>query len=286
MLNRLPAWFRQRIPDSETFKLARLLDDSGINTVCREAKCPNIAECFKDRHFTFMILGNACTRRCRFCNVASAAGKGMPLDPYEPQRIAEFVKKLGIKDAVITSVTRDDLSDGGAGQFAKTIELIRKISKDIKIEVLIPDFKGAAGSLKCVVDAGCDILGHNIETSKRLYPLLRPQADYDLSLGVLKAAKKLGSRVRIKSSMMLGLGEKQDEVVAVLEDLKTAGCDILALGQYLAPSPLHYPVQEFVAKERFLEYELIAFSIGFGQVLSGPLVRSSYRKKEVSTCTI
>jgi len=286
MLSRLPAWFRQAIPDSGTLELSRLLNDSGVNTVCREAKCPNIAECFKDRHFTFMILGNACTRHCRFCNVASAAGKGMPLDPCEPQRIAEFVKKLGTKDVVITSVTRDDLPDGGAGQFAAAIGLIRKISKDIKIEVLIPDFKGDLGSLKRVVEAGPDILGHNIEIVKRLYPLLRPQADYDLSLGVLKAAKKLGSRVRIKSSMMLGLGEKQDEVVAVLEDLKTAGCDILALGQYLAPSPLHYPVQEFVAKERFLEYELIAFSIGFGQVLSGPLVRSSYRKKEVSTCTI
>ena len=278
---RLPAWFRQDIPDEATFKMLKLLSEFGLNTVCRQAKCPNIAYCFKNKEATFMILGDSCSRNCSFCAVAKSAGKSLTIDTDEAYRISEAVKILGLSYVVITSVTRDDLADGGASQFAKTVELIHGLSKDIKVEVLIPDFQGKVSSLETVLNAGPFVVGHNIETISRLYPELRPEADYRLSLGILSKIKELSYNVNTKSSIMLGLGEAEDEVIETIQDLKDSGCDILTLGQYLAPSLKHYPVKEFISIEQFQRYSGIASSMGFKAVLSGPCVRSSYRAQEL-----
>lgn len=285
---RLPPWFKQDIPDDKALSLMRLFSASGVNTVCRFAKCPNISGCFGNNEFTFMILGNACTRNCRFCNVNKAGSAGGIVDAGEPRRISGLVKSLGLSYVVITSVTRDDLSDGGASVFAKTIELIHGVDKNIKVEVLIPDFQAKALSLKCVLDAFPFVVGHNIETVKRLYTDLRPQADYRRSLWVLKKIKELSPRTITKSSLMLGLGETKEEVIEAMRDLKSSECDCLTLGQYLAPSERHYPVKEFVAIEQFREYQDVAADIGFRAVMSGPKVRSSYdaqkMQKEFSLC--
>ncbi len=282
MINRLPPWFEQEIPEEAALKRMRLVSGLQVNTVCREAKCPNIGHCFKKNKLTFMILGDTCTRSCRFCGVKkSFVPERLPFDPDEPQRIADAVKELGIKYAVITSVTRDDLSDGGAKQFAETIKCIRKVDAGIKIEVLIPDFRGDEACLKQVLSEHPEVLAHNIETVNSLYPQLRPEADYRRSLGVLKSARELAPAVNTKSSLMLGLGEKKAEVVATMEDLRYNGCDILALGQYLSPSDDHYPVKEFIGIQRFREYKRIGAELGFKAVFSGPLVRSSYHAEEL-----
>lgn len=287
-LNRLPPWFRQEVPDEKVITLTRLFSDSGVNTVCRQAKCPNISHCFRNNEATFMILGSACTRNCSFCNVAKSEKSDLTLDRQEPFRIREVVRRLGLRFVVITSVTRDDISDGGSGIFAKTIELIRRMDKGIKVEVLIPDFEGSSLSLRRVLDALPCVVGHNIETVKRLYPDLRPQADYSRSLGVLKKIKELKPEIITKSSLMLGFGESRREVIEAMQDLKKSGCDCLTLGQYLAPSARHYPVKEFLAIGQFNEYRDIAVDIGFKAVISGPKVRSSYDaqklQKELSLC--
>lgn len=258
------------------------MSDSGVHTVCQEAGCPNLSYCFKHLKLTFLILGDTCTRACAFCGVGKSENKkGLSRDEEEPLRIAKIVRDLGLDYVVITAVTRDDLTDGGAGIFARTIELIRQLNSDIKIEVLIPDFKGNISSLKCVLDARPHLVGHNIETVERLYKVLRPQADYRLSLSILRKLKEIQPALTTKSSIMLGLGEVEEEVVKTMGDLLSSGCDILTLGQYLAPSESHYPVQEFIGIEQFQRYREIASGLGFKSVLSGPLVRSSYRAEEL-----
>lgn len=280
-MNRLPLWFRQEIPDNITLQRARILSASGVHTVCQEAKCPNLSFCFKHLKFTFMILGDTCTRNCRFCAVRKSDNKNLNLDLDEPLRIAGVVEDMGLDYVVITSVTRDDLADGGAKIFSQTIELIRRINTFIKIEVLIPDFKGCIRSLKVVLDAQPHLVGHNIETVERLYKDLRPKANYRLSLDVLKKIKEIRSFLTTKSSIILGLGEAEGEVVKTMEDLLNSGCDILTLGQYLAPSESHYPVKEFIRIEQFERYRDIGLGLGFKSVLSGPKVRSSYQADEV-----
>ena len=293
-MTKLPTWFRQELPNETTQELTQLLTKSCVHTVCQQARCPNINHCFKNKRFTFMILGDTCTRNCRFCAVTKSANKNLALDEDEPYRISQLVKRLDLDYVVITSVTRDDLVDGGAAIFAKTIELIQKIDKDInpvrnteysetenkisngvKVEVLIPDFRGKIQSIESVLNAGPFVVAHNIETVKRLYPDLRPQADYELSWGILGKIKELKPRILTKSSLMLGLGETEKEVIAAMRDLRSNRCDILTLGQYLVPSPEHYPIKEFISIEQFKEYKDIGMALGFKFVLSGPLVRSS-----------
>lgn len=282
MSERFPSWFRQEIPDTITLERAHLFSESGVHTVCQEAGCPNLNYCFKNLKFTFMILGDVCTRNCRFCNVRKSTDKrGLSLDLDEPLRIAGIVKKLGLNYVVITSVTRDDLEDAGAGIFAKTIERIKAVDKNIKVEALIPDFKGKFLALKCVLDARPSVVAHNLETVRRLCPDLRPMADYELSLNILATIKKIKPELTTKSSLMLGLGETEKEVIQAMEDLRYSQCDILTLGQYLAPSGEHYPVKEFVGIEQFQKYKDIGMALGFKSVFSGPLVRSSYQAEEV-----
>jgi lipoic acid synthetase len=279
--NRLPAWFKQVVPDATVRGRMQMLSEFKVNTVCCQAKCPNMSACFKDLKFTFMILGNICTRNCRFCGVNQSADNALNIDENEPNRISQVTKLFNLKFAVITSVTRDDLVDGGAAQFAKTIKMIHNIDKNIKIEVLVPDFSGNIDSLKIVIEAGPSILAHNIETVSRLYKDLRPKASYETSLGVLSKAKQINPDLITKSSLILGVGETEDEIIYTMQDLRTVGCDILTLGQYLAPSEEHYPVQEFVSIEQFQRYQQLGLRLGFKAVLSGPKVRSSYQAEEV-----
>jgi lipoic acid synthetase len=272
----LPPWFRQEIPGPVSLRLMRQLHGSNVNTVCRQAKCPNVPECFRKKEFTFMILGEACSRSCGFCNVPKALKKPKTLDSDEPERIANVVQKLHLDYVVITSVTRDDLSDGGASQFVKTIEAIRRKNKDVKIELLIPDFQGKIESLEAIVKVVPDVMGHNLETIERLYPVLRPQANYRRSLSVLRMIKELNPMIFTKSSLMLGLGETDEEVVRTLQDLRRNLCDILTLGQYLMPSSGHYPVKEYISPQQFLLYKGIGLRSGFKSVSSGPKIRSSF----------
>ena len=290
-MNRLPSWLKQNIPDVSVQNTANNIHKFGLNTVCREAMCPNINDCFKQRQATFMILGSSCTRACGFCNISGVGKLFQEASPDEPQRITEAVKALGLKYVVITSVTRDDLIDGGASQFVKTIESIRELDESIKVEVLIPDFNGSLENLDSVIKAQPFVLAHNLETVNRLYYIIRPEADYARVLFLLKKAKELSKILITKSSLMLGLGEKEEEVVAALKDLRSSDCDIVTLGQYLAPSFNHYPVKEFVHPEKFRKYADIARGLGFKNVLSSPKARSSYHAKELSRerdslCTI
>ncbi len=300
MKNRLPVWFKQDIPDAAVRGRMQMFSEFKVNTVCCQAKCPNLSSCFKNLKFTFMILGNICTRNCRFCGVkksgtvlktiekcpqngdtsALSREPSLYIDLDEPYRISQMVKILNLKFVLITSVTRDDLADGGAAQFVKTIELIHSIDKNIKIEVLIPDFSGNVASLKSVIDAKPSILAHNIETVKRLYKALRPKASYQASLDILNKAKEINSSLITKSSLILGMGETEVEVIYTMEDLRHNQCDILTLGQYLAPTERHYPVKEFISIEQFKSYRRIGLGLGFKAVLSGPKVRSSYEAEE------
>jgi len=296
VISKLPSWFRQEIPEEVALSRMRLLSQFNVNTVCSEAKCPNQSLCFKNSRLAFLILGNRCTRNCRFCAVNKAESRSLALDWEEPYRIAEIVKELGLNYVVITSVTRDDLEDGGAGIFAKTVELIHEInpvrdignsnnesivSNGIKIEVLIPDFGGNITSLQAVINSAPSVIAHNIETVRRLYEELRPHSNYELCLEVLRKIKQINPFLITKSSLMLGLGETETEVVNTMDDLRFLGCDILTLGQYLAPSVGHYPVKEFIDAERFQKYGQLGRALGFKAVLSGPLVRSSYQAEEV-----
>lgn len=278
---KLPLWFRQEIPDKIVLEKIRLLNQFDINTVCQSAKCPNLNRCFSNSELTFMILGNICTRHCRFCAVDKADSRLLALDSDEPYRIAEAVKILGLEYVVITSVTRDDLKDGGAGTFAQVITHVHSLDTNIKVEVLIPDFAGNMSALRRVLEAGPDIIGHNIETVRRLYADLRPEADYNRSLQLLSRIKNLYPQMPVKSSMMLGLGETETEVAEAISDLKANKCDVLILGQYLAPSDGHYPVKEFIAPEQFVKYKDIAEKIGFKTVLAAPLARSSYKAAKI-----
>ena len=277
----LPSWFRQSIPDQETLKVRNMLSGLGARTVCREARCPNITSCFNAYEAAFMILGDSCTRTCRFCAVRKSAGKTLPIDYGEPRKIADAARLLKLKYLVLTSVTRDDLSDGGSSIFAETIKLIKSEDKYTVVEVLVPDFGGNLKSINGVLAANPDCFAHNMETVPRLYNELRPEADYKRSLNLLKMAKELNKNILTKSSIMLGLGEKSGELIRVMEDLRNNNCDILTLGQYLPPSKEHYPVKRFVSIAEFDKYRALGISLGFKAVLSMPLARSSYKAGEI-----
>jgi lipoyl synthase len=280
-MNRLPSWFSQEIPDQAVLGRIDAVGSARVRTVCREAHCPNTGRCLKNKQVTFLILGGACTRHCLFCAVQKTDASAHAVDPQEPGRIAAFVKQWDLRYAVVTSVTRDDLADGGAGQFSSVVEAVRGLQRDIKIEVLVPDFQGRLDCIDKVVAAGPHVFGHNLETVRRLYPAVRPEADYRRSLSVLKAAKARDPRIVTKSSIMLGLGENEYDVYSAMEHLRRADVDILTLGHYLAPSVVHYPVQEFITPEQFTQYGETAKQFGFRAVLSGPLVRSSFCAEEL-----
>jgi lipoic acid synthetase len=273
---RLPAWLKVRAPGGEGYlRVKGLLRRAALHTVCEEAACPNIGECFEAGTATFLILGDVCTRACRFCAIAS--GRPGPVDAEEPRRVAETVALLGLRHAVVTSVTRDDLPDGGAGIFASTIREVHRLSPSTAVEVLIPDLRGDWRALAVITDAGPDILNHNVETVPRLYRSVRPQAVYARSLELLRQAKTLRPGMLTKSGIMLGLGEEPAEIREAMSGLRGAGCDILTLGQYLRPSPRHLPVARFYPPEEFAALAEEGRALGFRHVESGPLVRSSYR---------
>jgi lipoic acid synthetase len=275
-----PAWLKRRLPSGPAFERVRsLIADGRLHTVCQEAQCPNIWECFSSGTATFLILGDRCTRDCRFCAVQS--GPDQAPDPREPMQVAQAAQTLKLEYVVITSVTRDDLPDGGAAHFAATISKIRQTLPQVHIEVLIPDFQGDAAALRTVVKARPDVLNHNLETVPRLYPTVRPQADYQCSLQLLQRARKMAASLSTKSGLMLGLGETDRELEKVLADLLRVGCRMLTLGQYLQPSRQHLPVREFVTPERFEDWRRRAMAMGFDQVASAPLVRSSYHAKQL-----
>lgn len=269
-----PEWLRKKISPAGHRDMDALLDGLRLHTVCREAHCPNISECYGSGRATFLILGTACTRMCSFCNVTKR--EPLPPDRDEPGRVAEAIRLLGLKHAVITSPTRDDLPDGGASFFADTVRAVRGASPETAIELLIPDFGGDRDGLKIVVSAHPDILGHNLETVPRLYHI-RAGADYRRSLALLGTARELDPSLRTKSGIMLGMGEEAGEVERVFADLLERGCRYLSIGQYLAPSKRHYPVREYLPPEAFDRYREKALSMGFRHVESGPYVRSSYR---------
>ena len=270
-----PEWLKVKSFTSENRdSVEKLLAKLSLHTVCEEASCPNLMECFSRKTATFMILGRICTRNCTFCDVSRGCPTGV--DETEPMRVAEACRELGLRHVVVTSVTRDDLPDGGAEHFAKTIKAIKALCPNLYIEVLIPDFQGNVDALEIVLEAKPDILNHNLETIQRLYPAVRAMAGYSRSLELLENAKKSAPSIFTKSGIMVGLGEKQDEVVEVLKHLREVGCDFLTIGQYLAPSKNHHPVVEYVHPDVFEFYRQKALELGFKHVASAPLVRSSY----------
>ena len=277
---RLPEWLRITLPTSDSFARTRgLLDELKLHTVCESAKCPNHWECWSKGTATFMIAGDRCTRACGFCAVATA--KPLPLEADEPLRVAEATRRMKLKHVVITAVARDDMADGGAEHFRQTIEEVRKLNPGIVVEVLVPDFQDSDASIDAVLAAKPQIFNHNLETVRRLTPSVRHRATYDRSLSVLKKVKdKRGKTIFTKSGLMLGLGEREEEVLAAMRDLRAAGCDILTLGQYLQPTLKHLAMVEFIPPVKFTEYKVRAEEMGFVHVASGPLVRSSYHADE------
>ncbi|MDD4466033.1 MAG: lipoyl synthase [Dehalococcoidales bacterium] len=280
MDKRLPDWFRQRMPRAgEMADVSSVLADLKLNTVCQSAICPNMCQCFARKTATFMIMGNICTRNCTFCAIAK--GKPSELEADEPERIAAAVGRLSLKYVVITSVTRDDLSDGGAAHFAKTIEAIHSACPETLVEVLVPDFQGLSSALETVADARPAVINHNIETVPRLYKEVRPLANYHRSLDLISKIKEIDSRIVTKSGIMLGLGETREEVLEAMKDLRFSGCNLLTLGQYLAPSSQHHQVVSYVTPDEFSSYVRPGLDMGFSGVASAPLVRSSYRAVEL-----
>jgi lipoic acid synthetase len=277
---RLPEWLRFNLPTSDSFAQTRsLLGELKLHTVCESAKCPNHWECWEKGTAAFMIAGDRCTRACGFCAVSTA--KPLPLEADEPMRVAEATRRMRLRHIVVTAVARDDLKDGGAEHFRQTIEAVRKLNPGTIIEVLVPDFNDSDSSVENVLSANPHIFNHNLETVRRLTPGVRHRATYDRSLSVLKKAKeKRGDSIYTKSGMMLGLGERKDEVLVAMEDLRRTGCDILTLGQYLQPTLKHLPVVEFVSPEQFAAFGDAAREMGFVHVASGPMVRSSYHADE------
>jgi lipoic acid synthetase len=277
---RRPQWLKLGVLEPAVLNGAtKLARDLKLHTVCESARCPNRTECFAEGTATFMILGDICTRNCTFCAVKH--GKPRAPDPQEPDHIVQAVARLGLRYVVITSVTRDDLPDGGSTQFAQTIRAIHEYGPDIPVEVLIPDFQGFASALQTVVDASPAVLNHNIETVPRLYSEVRPQAEYGRSLDLLKQAKLLDTSLLTKSGLMLGLGESRGEVIEVMADVRQAGCDLLTIGQYLQPSLGHHKLVRYVRPEEFEEYQTTGRELGFASVMSGPLVRSSFHAAEM-----
>jgi lipoic acid synthetase len=276
---RLPEWFKVPAPGGDNYlDLRRKFKDAKLNTVCEEAACPNIGDCWDRRTATFMILGDTCTRACSYCNVKT----GWPgtLDAAEPFRVATTVKEMELKYTVITSVDRDDLPDYGAGIFGMTIQQIHRLLPNCKVEVLIPDFQGVKEHLATVVNARPEVLNHNIETVRRVFSKVRPRGDYDLSLELLKRVKEIDPYMPSKSGMMVGIGETKDEVFATMQDLRDANCDLLTIGQYLRPSKKHHPLIRFYHPDEFKEFERVGMQMGFKHVAAGPLVRSSYHADE------
>jgi len=276
-----PEWLRRKLPDPEPLNRMRgLLQRHGLNTVCQGALCPNQGECFGRGTATFLILGKTCTRNCTFCAIPTEQRPPAP-DPDEPRRVARAAAELGLKHVVITSVTRDDLSDGGASHFARTVEALREIGPGISVEVLVPDFQGSENALRAVLESGPDVLNHNLETVPRLYAEVRPKAVYRRSFDLLKRAKEIAPDRITKSGLMLGLGEEREEIAAVMADLREVSCDLLTLGQYLRPSGRHRPVARYVPPEEFEELRAEGEKLGFKAVFSAPLVRSSFHAAEI-----
>ena len=272
-IQRKPEWLRKKVNPGDQSEMRQLLGELRLNTVCQQALCPNISECFACGQATFLILGKNCTRLCSFCNVDKTVP--LPVDADEPVRVADAVARLKLSHVVITSPTRDDLPDGGAAIYAATVSAIRSSSPATRIELLIPDFQGSVTSLETVIASRPDIIAHNVETVPRLYQI-RSGAEYDRSLEVLRASTELAPDIQTKSGIMLGMGEREEEVLRVFHDLRAAGCAYLSIGQYLAPSRRHYPVQEYVRPELFESLRVEALAMGFSHVESGPYVRSSY----------
>ncbi|MCX5668815.1 MAG: lipoyl synthase [Candidatus Omnitrophica bacterium] len=273
-----PVWLNKKISLKGCAEMKQALRNLGVETVCEQARCPNIGECFSRKVATFLILGKNCTRSCSFCNIQKA--RPLPVDRDEPVRVAQAVGQLGLKHVVITSVTRDDLSDGGAEIFAQTIKLIKKKLPQVKIETLIPDFGLSLDALKIVVAAKPDIIAHNLETVPSLYKQVRQGADYQGSVNLLRMLKEISPQLKTKSGLMLGLGEKTEEVLAVMHDLRSVECDLLSIGQYLAPSKQHYSVKEYISLEQFDCYKEKGRELGFLHIQSAPYVRSSYLAAE------
>ncbi len=275
-MERKPEWLRIDMSKGRSLDyVENMLRKYSLSTVCEEANCPNRMECYSRKTATFMILGKECSRNCRFCNVSH--GTLEEVDPKEPENLASAAVEMGLKHVVITTVTRDDLPDGGAGHFAKVVNAIRAKDSSITIELLISDLQGQQEALKTVVDSKPEIINHNVETVPRLYKEIRPMAIYERSLDVLRRVKEMDDMILTKSGMMVGLGEKEEEVIEVMKDLRDVGCDFLTLGQYLRPSEKHYPVMEYVSPETFERYRIKAEELGFKFIASGPFVRSSYK---------
>ncbi len=279
-MRRHPNWLKVSIPGGRNYvKMKSILHDAKIHTICEEAKCPNINECFRSGTAVFLILGNVCTRNCLYCNVTH--GKPNNLDPKEPENIALSVKKLGLKYVVITSVTRDDLSDGGASVFTQTIEKVKVMNPEAMIEVLIPDFKGDTSALKSIVDAKPNIINHNIEVVKELFSDIRPKGDYKISLNLLSKIKKLNNSMNSKSGFMVGIGETYDQIIDTMKDLRKSDVDFLTIGQYLQPTNKHTKIKKYYTPDEFNKLKRIGLDFGFKHVESGPLVRSSYHAADV-----
>ena len=273
-ITRKPHWLKVKLPSGDNFKeLRNIVETYKLHTICSSGRCPNMGECWGDRTATFMILGNICTRSCGFCNVAT--GKPLPADLAEPEKVAKSIQLMGVKHAVITSVDRDDLPDGGTGLWAATIRKVREYNPDITMETLIPDFQGKEELLDIIIKEGPEVVSHNLETVRRLTKQVRKQAKYDRSLAVLKYLKDKGI-YRTKSGIMLGLGETEEEVIETMKDLRNADVDVMTIGQYLQPSPKHLPVVRYPHPDEYKKYEEIGLKMGFRFVESGPLVRSSY----------
>lgn len=283
-----PEWIKVKSGESGGFaETLSVVKKYGVSTVCEEALCPNIGECWKHKTATFMMMGYICTRNCGFCGIKNGVPK--PLDPEETEKVAMAVRDLGLRYAVITTVSRDDLEDGGSSHFAKVICRIRELSPETKVEILAPDFRGNEGHISLLVSAKPDVYGHNIEVVRRLHKAVKkPPSDYDVSMETLRIIKKLDKEMVTKSGLMVGVGETFEEVIEVLEDLRSANVDVVTLGQYISPSASHYPIVKYVTPEEFAEYRKYGIELGFKEVLSGPLVRSSYKAGETfsSLCAI
>jgi len=278
-IKKKPKWIRTKIVDTQNyFKTKKIINQKNLHTVCEEASCPNISECWSNKHATFMIMGDICTRACSFCNVST--GKPTFLDPSEPTKIANATKELNLKHVVITSVDRDDLEDGGANHFSKVILETRRLNKNTTIEVLTPDFLRKGNAYKKVVNANPDVFNHNIETVPSLYRKVRPGSRYFSSLDLLKSAKQMNNKIFTKSGIMMGLGENKDEILQVMDDLLSANVDFLTIGQYLQPTEKHFPLDRYVHPDEFEELKQLALSKGFLIVASSPLTRSSYHADE------
>jgi lipoic acid synthetase len=277
---RIPTWIVEGLREREKSKpLLHSLEEKSIVTVCKEAQCPNIGDCFGSNTATFLIMGNICTRRCTFCAVSK--GKPAQIDPEEPRRVADMVSALGIKHAVVTSVTRDDLADGGANHFINTIHAVRTMNAGVSVEVLIPDFNGIASSLDAIIATAPEVVNHNVETVRELYAAVRPGADYERSLALLATVSEKSNGNATKSGMMVGLGETNEQVYGAMDDLLDAGVKMLTIGQYLRPTRAHHEVIRYVTPGEFEEYKKVGLDKGFRSVASGPFVRSSYQAQEM-----